>query len=458
MASEVKAAAGEKTVSNSMLTGIIWKELLKFFFPLLLGTFFQLLYNTVDSIIVGRFVGTVGLSAVGGAPAQLINLMIGFFVGISSGATVVIAQRYGAHNTEGVEQAVHTTIAIALAGGVIFTLFGILAAPSILGWMNTPEEILHDSAVYLSLYCTGMIPNLVYNMGSGILRAVGDSKSPTYYLAAGALTNIGLDLLFVGVFHMGVGGAAVATSLSQLISAVLTLRSLIRSDDIFHLNMRKIRFVPQYTKLIIGIGVPAGFRSMMYTFSNIIIQTAVNGFGTVTVAAWGVSSRVDALYWMLIESLGTSATTMVGQNYGAGLDRRVRQCTRQTTIIATIMTIILSAALFASASFLYGLFSKEPDVIMLGTHITRYFTKYYWVYICIDVFSSVLIGLGDALIPTIITILGVCVMRIIWCLAVVPHFLSLDTVMMSYPISWGITSAAFVIYYLKYVKKHHIDA
>lgn len=457
-AEQAKTAVEKKPydLDNAMLTGTIWKELLRFFFPLLLGTFFQLLYNTVDSMVVGQFVGTVGLSAVGGAAAQIINLMVGFFVGISSGATVVIAQYYGAARRNEVEASVHSAIAIALTGGAIFTVLGVAVAPETLVIMNTPADSLYSSAVYLRLYCLGMIPNMVYNMGSGILRAVGDSKKPTYYLIAGAVTNIVLDFLFVGGFHQGVAGAAIATVISQVVSAVLTLRALCTTDDMYRLSLRRIRLVGKYAGRIIAIGVPAGLRSMMYTFSNIIIQTAVNGFGTNTVAAWGASSRVDALYWTIIESLGTAMTTMIGQNYGAGLYKRVRSIVRQTFLIATIMTLSISGILFVIAPVMYRIFSREQIVIDIGVTITRYLAAFYWSYIGIEVFSGALIGMGDALIPTIITIIGVCVIRILWNVIMVPRYPVLHTVLLNYPITWIITSAAFVIYYFWYVHRKGI--
>lgn len=459
MSTENTIRRGEKRpydLDNAMLNGTIWKELLRFFFPLLLGTFFQLLYNTVDSMVVGQFVGTIGLSAVGGAAAQIINLLVGFFVGISSGATVVISQYYGAGRKEEVEASVHSAIAIALAGGVLFTIFGVVIAPETLVLMNTPADSLYASAVYLRLYCLGMVPNLVYNMGSGILRAVGDSKSPTYFLIAGAVTNIVLDLLFVGVFGTGVAGAAVATVISQVVSAVLTLRALCKTDDIYKLTLRRIRFVGTYTKRIIAIGVPAGLRSMMYTFSNIIIQTAVNGFGTNTVAAWGASSRVDSLYWMLIESLGTATTTMIGQNYGAGLYKRVRSTVRQAFVIAILITVGLCFLLYGIAPYMYRIFSDDANVIAIGVEITRYLVLYYWTYIAIEILSAALIGMGDALIPTIITILGVCVIRIVWNLVMVPKYPVLHTVLLNYPITWSITSIAFIIYYFYFVHKRGV--
>lgn len=452
----VKTAEKKIDKKNAIVEGVIWQQLLLFFFPLLAGTFFQTLYNTVDAIVVGRFVGKEGLSAVGGATSVIINLLVGFFVGISSGATVVIAQYYGARRKDDIEKAVHTSIAIAIAGGLIMTLLCLIVAPNLLGMMDTPAETMADSALYLRIYAFGMIPNMIYNMGSGILRAVGDSKHPTYYLIAGALTNIVLDLLTVVGFHMGVAGAALATIASQLISALLTLWLLTRTEDIYRLTLRHIRFEKIYAEKILGIGIPAGLRSAMYSVSNIVIQTAINGFGTDTVAAWAAWGKIDSIYWMVIASLGTATTTFIGQNYGAGKYKRVRQCTR--------VSLGMSAAVSVLFTFLFGnfgnvfmqAFTEDHAVLLIGRTMAVYLSRFYITYICIEILSAVLIGMGDALVPTIITILGVCVLRIIWNLTAVPRWHSLRTVLFNYPLTWIVTSIAFIIYYEIYTARHRI--
>lgn len=441
---------------NAITEGVIWKQLLLFFFPLLLGTFFQTLYNTVDAVIVGRFVGTEGLSAVGGAAATLINLFVGFFVGVSSGATVVIAQYYGAKRAGDVERAVHTAMALALAGGVILTLICFFLGPEALVWMNTPEDTLADSGLYLRIFALGMIPNMIYNMGSGVLRAAGDSRHPTVYLIAGALTNTVLDLLFVAVFHQGVAGAAIATILSQLVSAVLTVIRLCRTEDVYRLNLRRIRFDRVYLAKIVGIGIPAGLRSSMYTFSNIVIQAAVNGFGTTTVAAWAVWGKLDSVYWLLLSSLGTALTTFVGQNYGAGKSARVRRSVKETAVISLLFTAFFTVFIWILAEPLYGIFIPDAQVIKEGAHMSRCLAPYYWTYITIEVLSAALIGMGDALIPTVITVLGVCVLRIIWNVTAVPYFHTIETVIWNYPITWSVTSTAFLIYYRIFKKKRHL--
>lgn len=436
-----------------MTTGVIWERLLAFFFPLLFGTFFQTLYNTVDAMIVGRFVGKEGLSAVGGASAMLINLLVGFFVGISSGATVILSQYRGAGRSREVEAAVHTAIAIALAGGLVMTLLGVFAAPPFLALMNTPKETMSDSVLYLRLYSLGMIPNLVFNMASGILRAAGDSKNPTRFLAAGTLVNIVLDLLFVAVWHQGVAGAAAATVLSQAVSALLAVLLLMKTPEDYRLFLPRIRFEKIYLEKILAIGVPAGLRSSMYALSNLVIQTSINGFGTDTVAAWAADSRIDALYWLLTSSLGTAVTTFVGQNYGAGNYRRVRQCVRQSTLLLVLITLLFSVPVYFFCPALFAIFTDDPAVIRIGVVMARYFCTVYLTYVLIETLSGTLIGMGDALIPTVITILGVCVLRIVWCTVFVPRIGSIQSVMFSYPLTWTVTSAAFLVYYLLYQKR-----
>ena len=445
--------AAAKSQSMDMTTGVIWKKLLAFFFPLLFGTFFQTLYNTVDAMIVGQFVGKEGLSAVGGASAMLINLLVGFFVGISSGATVVISQYRGAGRSKEVEAAVHTSIAVALAGGLIMTLLGLFAAPPFLTLMNTPEDTMAGSVLYLRIYSLGMIPNFLYNMASGILRAAGDSKNPTRFLIVGALVNIGLDLLFVYSFHQGVGGAAVATILSQAVCAVLTLRLLCRVPDDYRLTLHHVRFEKVYLEKILSIGIPAGLRSSMYSLSNLVIQASINSFGTDTVAAWAADGRIDSLYWMLTSSLGASITTVVGQNYGAGKHHRVRECVWQSAVLMIIITLIFSIPVYFLCPVLFRIFTSDAGVIKIGIVMARYFCMVYLTYVLIEVISGTLIGMGDALIPTVITILGVCVLRIVWCAAAVPRIGTIQSVMFSYPLTWTVTSAAFLIYYLHMSRK-----
>ena len=284
---------------NSITSGVIWKTLLSFFFPILLGTFFQQLYNTADAVIVGRFVGKEALAAVGGATSTLINLLVGLFVGISSGAAVVISQLYGARDSDGTQRAVHTTMAFALAGGFALMIIGWIISPMALVAMNTPADVLPHSITYIRIYFLGIIANFIYNMGSGILRAVGDSRRPLYFLMACCLVNIVLDILLVVYIPLGVLGVALGTFFSQIISAVLVILSLTRTTQIYHLKPRQIAFDPTMLGRIVVIGLPAGLQSVMYSISNIIIQSSINTFGVDAAAAWTAYGKIDGFFWMI---------------------------------------------------------------------------------------------------------------------------------------------------------------
>ena len=285
------------THRNEITEGVIWKQLLLFFFPILFGTFFQQLYNAADAMILGRFVGKEALSAAGGSTGTVINLLVGFFVGLSSGATVIISQYYGAKRKEMVGYAVHTAIAFSLAAGLFLMAGGFAAAPSILKAMDTPAEVLDLAILYIRIYFLGVIGNLIYNVGAGILRAVGDSKRPLYFLIASCFVNIVLDVIFIVVCRLGVAGAAIATISSQALSAVLVIIVLMKTRDMHRLELRKIRFDKRMFHRIIRIGFPAGLQSVMYSLSNIIIQSAINAQGTDTVAAWTAYSKLDCIFW-----------------------------------------------------------------------------------------------------------------------------------------------------------------
>ena len=315
---------------NQITEGIIWRQLLLFFFPILLGTFFQQLYNTIDSVIVGQFVGKEALAAVGGSSAQIVAFVVGFFTGLSSGASVTIAQFFGAKDSRSANKGLHTAYAIAAFGGLILTVSGIILTPFLLEMMNTPADIVADSAVYLRIYFAGIIFVLIYNMGSAILRATGDSKRPLYYLIVCCIINIVLDVLFVIVFHMGVMGVAVATLIAQAVSAVLVTLKLMRSEGILKLSVKQIRFHGSILKMQLKLGLPTGFEAILFSITNIAIQSAVNTFGTDTTAAWSAYGKLDAIFWMVSTAFGIAITTFVGQNYGAGKMDRVRKSTARS--------------------------------------------------------------------------------------------------------------------------------
>ncbi len=439
--------------NNGITEGVIWKQLLIFFFPLLFGTFFQQLYNTADAIVVGRFVGKEALSAVGGATSTLINVFVGFFVGISAGATVTISQYYGGRYKEEVSKAVHTAIAMAIAGGAIIMVLGLLCAPMALHLMGTPEEIVPQSLTYLRIYFVGMIANLVYNVGAGILRAIGDSRKPLYFLIISCVINIVLDLIFVVALGWDVMGVAVATVISQLCSAVLVCVTLMRSRECYQLRLKEIRFHREMLRKIIRIGLPTAFQSLMYSSSNVVIQANMNSFGTDTLAAWTAFGKIDGIFWMIMSAFGISVTTFVGQNYGAGKYDRVRKGTMVCLRMAMSAAIGLSVVLYFGGPYIYWLFTTDTEVMNKGMEILRFMVPAFWTYVFIEIFSGSLRGMGDAFIPMVITSLGVCALRVLWLLIVVPFWPDVKTVIFSYPLTWAVTSVLFVFYYRYYTNR-----
>ena len=442
---------------NQITEGIIWRQLLLFFFPIVFGTFFQQLYNTIDTVIVGQFVGKAALASVGGSATQLINLVVGFFTGLSSGASVVIAQFFGAKDERSVKESLHTAYAFSILGSIVISALGIGLAPQLLRWMNTPEELLADSTLYLRIYFAGILFVFIFNVGSSILRAVGDSKNPLYYLIACCFINIFLDLLFVIVFHLGVAGVAYATFLSQAISALLVTHKLMTSHSILTLKIRDIRLHKNVLKSQLWIGLPAGFQSVMYSISNVIIQAALNRFGTDTVAAWAAYGKLDAIFWMVSGAIGISITTFVGQNYGARKYDRVHKSVRICLGIDSIISVILIVFLMLFRVPLFRLFTQDPSVIRIGSDMLALITPCYIFFVFIEVLAGALRGMGDVMIPTLITLLGVCVLRLIWIAVVLQISPTVNAIIYSYPVTWIATAVLFIIYYL-YKKKRILKA
>ena len=437
----------QKTKANGITEGSIFGQLLLFFFPILFGTFFQQLYNTADAVVVGRFVGKQALAAVGGTTSTLINLMVGFFVGLSSGATVVISQYYGAKKADKVHWAVHTSVAFSVIGGVLFMAVGLVGARWALTAMHTPEDVMDHAVTYIRIYFLGMVPNLLYNMGAGILRAVGDSRRPLYFLIGSCFVNIILDVVLVAVLRMGVAGAALATISSQLFSAILVILCLTRTQDMYKVEWRKIRIDSRMLQRIIRIGIPAGMQSVMYNISNIIIQAGVNNLGTDNVTAWATYGKVDGLYWMMINALGISVTTFVGQNYGARRMDRVRKGAGACMVIGVVLTAIFSTALYFWGYLFIELFTSDPQVQLISQSLIRFMVPTFITYITIEILSGTLRGVGDAWMPLIITGVGVCLVRVIWIIFALPHFNTILAAAFCYPMTWALTSAAFAVYY-----------
>ncbi len=438
----------KKPQVNQITEGVIWKQLLLFFFPILLGTFFQQMYNTVDTIIVGRFVGTHALAAVGSTGA-IINLFIGFFTGIGSGATVIISQRFGAQDDEGVSRSVHTGIALSLASGLFMTVVGIATTPLMLTMLGTPEDIYSDARLYTTIYFTGVLALVLYNIGSGILRALGDAKRPMIYLIVCCVANTVLDILCVVVFRLGVGGAALATTLSQVLSAVLVMTRLLRMSGPSKLFIRKIRFHMHELKGILRIGVPAGLQSALGCISNLIIQSSINSFGSVIVAAWTVHGRIDSIVWMISGAFSVAITTFVGQNFGAQKYDRVRKSVRVCMGMSIGVMAALSVLLVIFARPLFGFFSGDPEVIEEGMVIMWFITPFYWLWMPVEVLSGTMRGVGEALRPMLISSVGMCGLRVVWIFLVVGTWHIVPLLALTYPVTWVVTGVIFAVYYLR---------
>ncbi|MCM1136234.1 MAG: MATE family efflux transporter [Clostridium sp.] len=447
MKAAVKTA--DRRSANQITEGVIWKQLLFFFFPILFGTFFQQLYNTTDAVIVGNFVGKEALAAVGGPAATLINLLVGFFMGLSSGASVIISQFYGADHKEDVKKAVHTAIALSIAGGAVIMVLGLVFSRAALRAMNTPEEIMALSVRYMRIYFLGVIPSLIYNMGSSILRAVGDSKRPLYFLILSCIANIFLDIFFVVTLKLGVAGVAIATILSQVFSALLVAAALMKSEDSYKLYLKEIRFHPYILRNIVRIGLPAGLQSSMYSISNLIVQSSVNSFGTDTVAAWTAYGKVDGIFWMITGAYGISITTFAGQNFGAGKYDRIKKSTRICLSMAAATSIVMSVIVLFGGNLFFRLFTTDPNVVSIGMGMVRVISPCYVTYVCIEILGGTARGCGDAVIPTVMTAAGVCILRVAWVLIAVPLRPEISTVAFSYPLTWCVTSIMFIIYYLR---------
>ena len=431
-----------------MTGGNIWKQILVFSIPLMLGNLLQQLYNTADSIIVGNFVGSNALAAVGSS-SSLINLLITFSQGASVGAGVVIAQHIGAKNKKETQDSVHTALALALILGLLLTVGGVAASRSLLLWMNTPEEVLKESDVYLKLYFGGVVFNVIYNMASGILNAAGNSKRSLRYLGCASMTNIVLDLFFVAVLRMGVAGAAVATDISQLLSGILAIRFLMHTQEIYHVELKKIRLKKKNAATIISMGLPVGIQNMVISFSNVLVQANINGFGAAAMAGVGACMKIDVFNMVPITSLSMAITTFTGQNCGAGKIKRIWKGMRVTLLMVVLYTAISGGILFASAGFMIRLFGTDPEMIAYGEEAMRHLCPFYFLLGILYTLAGVVRGAGKTVPPMLILIASMCIFRIFWVNCILPLFGSITGIYLLYPASWGVGLILMVLYVWK---------
>ena len=436
----------EKT---NLTEGTVWKKLLIFFLPIAAGTIIQQLYNAVDGLIVGRFVGTSALAAVGGSSAQIINVLVGFFVAMTAGASVIIGQIYGAGRMQDLNKAIGTSITVMGLVGLGLTAVGLVASDGMLRLLNTPEETIEGAALYLRIYFLGVPFLMVLNMESSILRALGDSFHPFLYMVVGCVLNIILDTVFVIVFGWGVAGVAIATVAAQIVNTALLTWRLTRSGQEYRLSLKDMGIQAVYLTNMLRLGIPAGLQSLMYSISNMIIQVAVNSLGTVVVASWAMSGKTDGFYWAISNAIGAAITSFIAQNYGAGRHDRVKQCVKQGLILHFTATVIASAVLMLVAVPALRLLTPDEAVVETTYQVMSYFVPYYFTWVLVEVLSAVLRGAGDAVYPVAIIGIGICLFRVLWIATVFAHFGTLFSLCLSYTASWAITSVVLVIYYKK---------
>jgi putative MATE family efflux protein len=435
----------EKAV-EPMTSGSISKRMIFFALPLLLGNLFQQLYNTVDSLIVGNFLGSSALAAVSSS-GSLIFMLIGFLSGISTGAGVVVSRYFGAEDKQGVHRAVHTTVAFGLVAGMLMTLVGVLMSPQILMWMGTPESVMSESIIYLQIYFSGSLGFVMYNIFVGILQAIGDSRHPLYYLMISSVINLVLDILFIEVFHTGVGGAALATVISQVFSAVLCFVQLLRTKDSYQLKITKIRFDAEMLGQIIRIGLPSGVQNSIIAFANVVVQSYINDFGEMAMAGYGAYSKIEGFAFLPINSFTLAMTTFVGQNLGAGQAERTKRGARFGILATVVLAEIIGVVVFLLAPQLIAAFDATPEVIRFGVEKARTAALFYFLLAYSHSVASILRGAGKAVVPMIIMMVCWCAIRVVFLAVSIPLTHAIQMVYVVYPLTWGLSSIVFFCYY-----------
>ena len=431
-----------------MTEGSITRHIINFALPLLIGNIFQQLYNTVDTWVVGNYVSNEAFSAVG-TVGPIINMLIGFFSGLASGAGVVISQYYGAHREEDVQKAVHTSILLTLFMAVIFTAIGLAMIPPMLRLMNTPEDVFPQSTTYLTIYFSGLIGLMLYNMGAGILRAVGDSQRPFYFLVLCAILNTVLDLLFVLIFKMGVEGVALATIISQAVSAVLILIVLMRSNSCIKFSPRKLKADWMLLKKIFKVGIPAAIQMAITSFSNVFVQSYINYFGADCMSGWTAYSKVDALIFLPMQSIGMASTTFVGQNLGKNQVERAKEGVRKSLILCVISVIIIMIPLMVFSAPIVSFFNQKPEVIEYGTLLLRWLTPFYLLSCFNQIYSGALRGAGNSKAPTVIMLSTFVVFRQVYLFIMSRVCNEIIPIAMGYPAGWFLCSLITTIYFHK---------
>ena len=428
-----------------MTEGNIWKLLIIFSIPLILGNLLQQMYNTADSIIVGNFVGSHGLAAVGSGTA-LINLIIAFSQGAAVGAGVIVSQNLGARDKQKTKLAVHTAMCIAIILGVILSAIGVIFSRDLLVWMKTPKSVLKDSVLYLQIYCGGLIFNVIYNMATGILNAAGNSKRPLIYLAIASVTNIILDLVFIKALKWGVKGAAIATDISQALSCVLAVGYLLRVNSDYKLIVKELKIHGNTAKQIIRVGLPTAIQNMVISFSNVLVQSSVNSYGATAMAGYAAYLKIDGFNILPVLSISMAVTTFTGQNVGAKKPDRIKKGMWTALIMGVLYTVIIGVVILLTSHTVLGLFTKDNEVITYGQLAMKYFCPFYFLLGILNILAGTVRGAGKGVPPMLILLFSMCIFRILWIKIALPFYSTIDGVFILYPISWFVGMVLMIIY------------
>ncbi len=434
--------------ANSMLEGSIWKALVAFAIPIFLGNLFQQLYNTADSLIVGKFIGKEALAAVGSS-ANLISLIIGLLQGTALGAGVLIAKFYGARDEKNLSLAVHTGLAFGLIGGLLLTVVGVVLSPLLLRWMGTPSDVLPNSIAYFRTYFYGCLAMFLYNISVGILQAVGDSRHPLYYLILSSIVNVVLDLLFVAVFHWGVASAAAATVISQAVSAILCIWQLTRTDDVYRISLRKVRLNLPILRQIVRFGLPAGVQNSVISLANVVVQANINAFGSDAMAGCGAFAKIEGFAFLPVTCFAMGLSTFVGQNLGAKQYDRVRRGARFGIVTSVVLAEIIGVIIFLIVPALISLFNSDPVVVRYGTIQGRTEALFFGLLALSHCMAGLLRGAGKAMVPMIVMLSIWCLVRVSYITVMVRLIPNIQVIFTAYPLTWFLSSVIFIIYYRK---------
>ena len=435
----------KKKTTVLMTEGNIWKLLIVFALPLILGNLLQQMYNTADSIIVGNFVGSNGLAAVGSG-SSLIQLIIAFSQGAAVGAGVIVSQSIGAKRSDIIKKSVHTAICISVILGVVLSVIGVVFSRALLTAMKTPSDVLDDSVLYLRIFSAGLIFNVIYNMATGILNAAGNSTKPLLYLAIASVTNIILDLLFIRVFKMGVEGAAIATDISQALSSVLAIGYLLRVKSDYKISIKDLKIDGAIAKEIIRIGLPTAIQNAVISFSNVLVQSSVNAYGSTAMAGYTAYLKVDGFNILPVLSISMAVTTFTGQNVGAKNIKRVKKGMYDALIMCIIYTVLTGVFLLSLSHQILSLFTNDSAVIEYGQLAMKYFCPFYFLLGILNTLAGTVRGAGKGVPPMLILLFSMCIFRIIWIKAALPFFSTIDGIFLLYPISWLVGMVLMVLY------------